>query len=163
MSGVRMKERVEEAGLHRVPVYQCPSHPKKDIPTGFVINSFDPVPQQGLIPPGGETAHTRLVQTRHSAEVGLFFDAATSFRGLTADRPPRNDPVYWLVFHDVWSVEHLPNGSMHRISDTRHNGSSSNVTFFDGHVEVVPKGGITVKMLDDGLPVHPNRIELPKP
>lgn len=151
------KPTVAEDQLYRVPVFQCPSHPRRDMPTGFVINGFhvDPLPLS--IQPGP----TRLVAIRRASELGLLFDAHNDFRLHNQNDPPEADGMLDIMLHDINDISQLPDGYAHRVSDDRHVGRTANVLFFDGHVGVVHKGEITEKMLDDGIRTYPNGVPFP--
>jgi len=144
---------VRESDLSRVPVLQCPAHPKKNVPTEFVVNAF--AFEAGEPPESFVAGPTKLSQIRTPEKVAWFFDGGNTLKTVFS----KHDYIEHVVFHDVWSLSHLPApGRMSRIDVTRHLPGSTNVLFFDGHVATVSVQEITLSMLDDGIDLHGARI-----
>lgn len=131
-----------ETELTRISVLQCPSHPLKDIPSGFVINAFA-LERQPRWSPDGPIKANRMKRT---SELPWLLEAADRFNDFIG--PSRVDAIYFVQFHDVWHPNQLPDGTKHRISDSRH-GDGANVLYRDGHVSVVFTGTLKLSDFDD--------------
>jgi prepilin-type N-terminal cleavage/methylation domain-containing protein/prepilin-type processing-associated H-X9-DG protein len=135
-----LKDKLTLADLPSVEVLQCPAHPLKDIPTGYVVNAVRMETGPKWSPDGPE----KIARFRRSSEIMWFFDAADFFPA------PPDGKIYQVQFHDVYDPRHLPDGARHRISDDRHD-KVGNVLYLDNHVDVIHKGQLKFEMLDDRM------------
>jgi len=112
--------------LARIEMYQCPLFPNDRQPVDFVQNGWD------INNPGGATGtFLKITSLRRCGELIL----------MTEGNKDREVNAFDL--HDVWSPDHMPNGSQPRIcNDKRHKGYV-NCLYFDDHVDARPFKDLT--------------------
>lgn len=139
-----MRPLLSERQLHRSAVFQCPSHPNKGIPTGYVVNScvFDRDGEFGRLIAG----MVKLSQISKPERVAYLLEASNQFE-INNENNERVG-IYYIIFHKVWHPRDLPTGVSPRVSLNRHK-KVSNALFFDGHVAEITS--VHPKLLDDGI------------
>ena len=144
-------EAMDDAALaerlaRETQVLQCPSHPLVgEVPGCFVVNAFKFESQPTWDPDGP----VKLAKIQNSSEVIWAAEAADVFGGVATGADGRNQ-IYDPRFHDVWEPGHLPRAGAERVSDDRHAGRA-NLLFFDASVRAVRRGGVELRMFDDGV------------
>jgi prepilin-type processing-associated H-X9-DG protein/prepilin-type N-terminal cleavage/methylation domain-containing protein len=151
------RKEITVSDLPKIAVLQCPSHPQEGLPSGFVINAFAFETAPSWAPDGP----IKITAPQRPSELPWLLDAATDFPIAAA--PPLSDKVFGVEFHDIYSPEHLPAGSKHRISDTRHGSRTSNVLYFDGHVAIIHQGELKLEMFDDQVRVRATTMPQTQP
>ncbi len=133
---------LEVSELPRQRIYQCPSHPVADIPTGYVINAFAFETAPNWKPDGP----IQLTTVRDPSGLPWLLEAANDFPWR---EPPAADKIFAVEFHDAYHPRHMPDGDRHRISDDRHFKNRANVCYLDSHVESLARGDLKLEMMDD--------------
>jgi len=131
--------------LPRQKVLHCPSHPKSDIPSSYVLNCFAPetAPRWRGAPP------LNLSAARRPSGVGWLLEAPDEYG--TRDHGILFDDIYFEQFHVARSPAHLPGGAQARLFGRRHLNRSANVLFLDWHVSALDTGKINLALMDDGI------------
>ena len=131
--------------IPRVKALQCQAHPKDDIPTSYVMNTFAFASQPDWRP----AIPTALSRIKSSATVPLVLEASNEFGASTLGF----DDIYFESRHVAWKPEHvrLSNDAKPRVEPARHR-KSSNCLMADMHVESRPASAFNYQQLDDGVP-----------
>lgn len=143
-------KEVSEDILPAIAWLQCPSHPRSDIPSAFIINGFQTeINSMFRWTPAGAM---KLSGVRRSSELILLGEAPDEFANVEFSLAP-SSAITAIELHDVWRPEHLPRQFGERITDSRH-GHGANVAFFDSHVETRKSGEITLRDFLQRLPTR---------
>ncbi|MCS7033152.1 MAG: hypothetical protein NZ561_04050 [Phycisphaerae bacterium] len=140
------------ADQRRIGSFMCPSHPLRDdaVPTHYTLNclAVETAPNWRGAPP------TLLGSVRNASQVPLLVESSDRFGPIPIAYPPgamSNDAIYDETFHVITGPQHLADGARPRMTWSRHIGRTSNVLFFDGHVETVADPGYPLERFDDGV------------
>lgn len=129
--------------LAAVSPLQCPSHPTRDIPTAYVLNTF----AMETAPQWASSPMVRRSAVRAPASVPWLLETPDLFKTY------RNffDDIFFEPEHVVYSPDHLPGGRTPRVSTERHVGRTANILFADGHVDLWSKANPKLADFDDGI------------
>jgi prepilin-type processing-associated H-X9-DG protein/prepilin-type N-terminal cleavage/methylation domain-containing protein len=109
----------------RIEIYQCPDFPNPDQDLDYISNGL-PI-GTGFNWNSEAQPAINIVQIKRADQMVYLTEAKSDAR------------VDTYIAHDVWKVEHLPNGSDPRmLNDKNRHKGMANVLFLDGHVEPVP-------------------------